>query len=285
MSLQLRNPATLNPHPLLARITTTPVMAGQYAERAKKSGKNRKDYLELADELNAEFKALVESVRIHGVREPILIIDDLIVDGRHRWLAAKECGLTSIPVVEVSEEDVPDVIQDAVTRRHFSKGALAYMTVILHPELADTKQGNPAFSQLGTECTIGPLSEWASKIGVSYRLIKQAAELFRLANRYKTETSKIDDAVWAGMGLGALIAGIRANKDLLEQGQELPGDATKPQRQIDYATIAVRSTTSLTNAFDRWDTLPEDIQESVTKSLKEALKKLPLVVRFQLTEP
>jgi len=46
-----------------------------------------------------EYGKLVESIKAHGVREPIVILDDQILDGQHRWRA---CTALSIecPTVE-----------------------------------------------------------------------------------------------------------------------------------------------------------------------------------------
>lgn len=273
-----RHPGDLKPHPLLARITTLPEMASLYEKRAKDGGKARAEHLETAEEVRAEFAALVESVRLHGVREPLRVSGDLIVDGRHRWLAALEAGVT-VPTVEVDDSEIPEVIQDAVTRRHFTKGALAYMTVILHPEIAAAKRGNPQLgnektienSQLHTECAIG---DWAKKIGVHRNTMVQATELYRLVSRYKSQQEKTDAAVWAGAGLGALISGIKANKDKLEAGEEIPGEALQDKRVIQYEKLAVRTVTSIGTVFENWQKIPEEWQDYTLDKLSDSIAAL-----------
>ena len=49
-----------------------------------------------------DFELLVRSMREDGFTQPVLVLKDLtIVDGEHRWRAAKELGITEIPVVRV----------------------------------------------------------------------------------------------------------------------------------------------------------------------------------------
>jgi len=49
-----------------------------------------------------EFQALKLSIETYGVQSPILVGDHSLLDGRHRWLASKELGLTTIPAVFLS---------------------------------------------------------------------------------------------------------------------------------------------------------------------------------------
>ena len=87
----------------------------------------------------SQYGALIESVKEHGVREPLKVWlkgkQWLIADGRHRWLAAVEAGLDVVPCIEIPKDEVLDVILDADNRRHLTKGALAYRAVLLCPKL------------------------------------------------------------------------------------------------------------------------------------------------------
>jgi disulfide oxidoreductase YuzD len=49
-----------------------------------------------------EFNMLVSSIREDGFTQPVIVNqDNMIVDGEHRWKAAKAVGMTQIPVVRV----------------------------------------------------------------------------------------------------------------------------------------------------------------------------------------
>ena len=71
-----------------------------------------------------EWEPFLQDVGDHGIREPITVqAGNIILDGRHRWRAAKEIGLTTIParVVDWSaEEQESYVYRTAVLRRHLS---------------------------------------------------------------------------------------------------------------------------------------------------------------------
>lgn len=62
------------------------------------------------------FRLLVSSIKEDGFTQPVIIgQDNVIVDGEHRWRAAKEVGLAEIPVVRV---DLDDAKRRVATIRH-----------------------------------------------------------------------------------------------------------------------------------------------------------------------
>lgn len=69
--------------------------------------------------------ALVEDVREHGVREPIVLLDGAILDGRNRYEAARQCGV-AYPVVEYTGTDpLAFVVSLNLKRRHLSESQRA----------------------------------------------------------------------------------------------------------------------------------------------------------------
>ena len=49
-----------------------------------------------------EFEALKSSITKYGILDPILIYDSVIIDGHHRYRAAKELGLKEVPCCKVT---------------------------------------------------------------------------------------------------------------------------------------------------------------------------------------
>ena len=70
----------------------------------------------------AEFRALVEDIRETGLREPILVYRDKVIDGRHRLKAFQELGYQIIPVVVLSHnttlEEARRMANSGEIRRH-----------------------------------------------------------------------------------------------------------------------------------------------------------------------
>lgn len=81
-----------------------------------------------------EFKALVEDVRANGVLHPVYTYEGDIVDGRHRWLAAKEAR-KQCPIVELKlwpgQSLVDTVVSLNMRRRHLTTGQLAAAAVAI----------------------------------------------------------------------------------------------------------------------------------------------------------
>ena len=69
--------------------------------------------------------ALREDIRIHGVREPIVFLDGAILDGRNRYMCAREL-LIEYPRVEFDGEDpLGFVISHNLHRRHLTESQRA----------------------------------------------------------------------------------------------------------------------------------------------------------------
>ena len=85
----------------------------------------------------AEFRDLVESVKKHGLREPITVFQGEILDGWHRYQACLETGVEPV-FRELGEgENVVDFVVDYnLTRRHLNAGQRAMVAVQLRGETA-----------------------------------------------------------------------------------------------------------------------------------------------------
>jgi hypothetical protein len=82
------------------------------------------DLFPLMAESSPEFKALVEDVREHGVREPIRLHEGKILDGRNRYRAALEAGVAiqSWMFIELKSSEDPLVTVASLNfhRRHLT---------------------------------------------------------------------------------------------------------------------------------------------------------------------
>jgi N6-adenosine-specific RNA methylase IME4/ParB-like chromosome segregation protein Spo0J len=87
-----------------------------------------------------EYRALVEDVRTHGQREPIWTLDNAIIDGRNRWRACEELGIT--PATREYQGDasmsvlVSFVLSLNLKRRHLSSSQKAVIALEVEQLLA-----------------------------------------------------------------------------------------------------------------------------------------------------
>lgn len=96
----------------------------------------------------AEFEQLVNDIREHGQREPIIVHDGMILDGRNRWRACEQLGIE--PAVERWDgTGTPEqfVISRNIMRRHLTSSQRAWLMSELtnlrhgqHPEKKNKKE-------------------------------------------------------------------------------------------------------------------------------------------------
>ena len=118
-----------------------------------------------------EFQELKDSIEVLGVQNPITLHDGMVIDGWHRYTAARELDLPC-PVVELAQDIDPRdfVMAQNKARRHVTKGQLAIATTAVyawkppHREKAHTECDLPAKTN----------SELASIAGVHPNSITQA---------------------------------------------------------------------------------------------------------------
>lgn len=123
------------------------------------------------------FKALVEDVREHGVRRPIVLLDGMILDGRNRYMAAREVGAAYRVVAFVGDDPVSYVVSENINRRHLTDSQRAMVAA----KIAKLPRGDASrFSQSADlpsgDVTIGKA---ASALNVSERTVKVAKAVVR----------------------------------------------------------------------------------------------------------
>ncbi len=221
MSRELILTASLTPHPILERIAT------KWDVLDHLQGGKKPDHVEILEEVRQDWSAFVADVKQRGILEPIKIVEikgkPVIVDGRHRWKAALEAEISRVPCERVSIDQALAIMESTmIGRQHLTKGQRAYAAVVLHPEVATEgdkreKAGKAEPSALNAEGL-------ATKFGVSVRLVEQACKLYRELDKSKTLRAKHEWRVFAGFGLGAILAGLA--------GDTATTDKPKPKAAI-----------------------------------------------------
>lgn len=186
------------------------------------------------------FIALLEDIRTRGIDQP-LIIDkqNRIMDGRHRWRAAKQLQLDEVPVIVRSEEEVFGIVVNSLLqRRHHTKSQLAYLTYPLMKDafdeahrrmLENLKKGNNSRSTL-SGLRAKTVEDLADQIGISRALFFQAKEVHQVFGKdqakyeFQTDDGPIEKLTLKEFferrildaekpaGLGAVLAGIAGMK-------------------------------------------------------------------------
>lgn len=116
------------------------------------------------------YRALVDDIRKNGVLEPIVMLDGAILDGRNRYMAARELGI-EYPVIEYDGNNpLGFVISHNLTRRHLTESQRAMVAA----KLAKMQQG--ARTDLVHSANLPEVSQTqaAAMLNVSERLLRTA---------------------------------------------------------------------------------------------------------------
>jgi ParB/RepB/Spo0J family partition protein len=139
-----------------------------------------------------EFSALVEDIKEKGILDPLWVINgNEIIDGRHRFLAAKENKLEAIPVryCKDKEKSLDIVLSSNMHRRHLSISQRA----VIAARMVNSEVGHPnqlsEFRQLTSE-------QAAKMFGISRDSIMEAKRFLKIEE--SSEKEKLLNQVMSG---------------------------------------------------------------------------------------
>ncbi|HTJ78504.1 MAG TPA: ParB N-terminal domain-containing protein [Rariglobus sp.] len=250
-----------------------------------------------------KFQALVADVRDRGFDYPAIIDQqDRVIDGRHRRRIAIMLGVELPTVRRDSAEASEIILSTLLQRRHYSKGALAYMAVPLFTDvveagrarrLAGLKAGvNP---RQPTQSAIGKtVDQLAEELGFSKDLYEQARKVRDLfADDTEHEWSDLprpttyrryfEPKILSGeIGLGGVIQAIAGKESTQGKPKVTPPAVTLFQRGLSVFTKRFDTKWEKLSPDDRLPVVkavatettkwPEDVQRAVLNSLKAKLK-------------
>ena len=118
------------------------------------------------------FRELVEDIRQHGVREPITLLDGMILDGRNRYRAALEAGVE--PRFTTYQGDDPEAFVDSANlhRRHLTESQRAMRAA----KIANAKEGRRSST---TSPDVVTQAQAAEMHGVGVASVQRAAEVLK----------------------------------------------------------------------------------------------------------
>jgi hypothetical protein len=200
--------------------------------------------------------ALARSVAEHGVREPLQITPiGEIVDGRHRWMAAKRAQLATVPCCEIGEESLATVILDSLlNRRHYTAGQRAYLAVefleAAMGEATERRVKNLIQFKSAAPIRAKTFEEYATELGISHQTLERALALWKtFAAHPEVRTLTNEDGSGheatfrehfeplilredRPLGIGAVMAGIGFILDMERKGKHTGGKPKGVDRQL-----------------------------------------------------
>ena len=191
---------------------------------------------------DTEFQELRDSIDNIGLQNPITLLDGMVLDGWNRYRACEELGMTCATVQLADGVDPRDfVMAQNGARRHITQAQIAVATVTVYQW---KPVGNPAFSQLGTECPIAEKQKSAAELaeiaGVHLNSIKQAKAVTTKAAPAVVEAVKRGE-----LGLPKAAAIARLPKE--QQAEAMTKPVERPRKpsaqkrdddETDHAAIA-----------------------------------------------
>lgn len=142
----------------------------------------------------AEFAALCEDIRINGQREPIVLLDGMVLDGGNRYRACVEAGIEPRFVEFEGGDAVAFVLSANLHRRHLSVGQHAAIVA----SVTNWATAQPAYRpKAGNVAPLQTVADRAALSGASERTQKTAdkvakadPELAKAVGQGKTTLAK-----------------------------------------------------------------------------------------------
>ncbi|MBT2748370.1 MULTISPECIES: ParB/RepB/Spo0J family partition protein [unclassified Lysobacter] len=127
----------------------------------------------LPDMADEPFKALVEDIRVNGLRHDIVLFEGAILDGRHRYRACLTCGVVPRFVTFDGDDPLAFIISENVTRRHLSESQRAMVA----SRLANRPVGGTYSHSANLQNEIVTRDHVAKLLSVSDRTIANAVRV------------------------------------------------------------------------------------------------------------
>ena len=178
----------------------------------------------------AEFDALVEDIRLNGQREPIVLLDGKILDGRNRYRACLLAGENPASISYFGDDAVSFVVSLNLRRRHLDESQRA----VVAAKLANMKQGSRTdLSPIGEMSQ----SQAAEMLNVGKRSVERAravidegaSELIAEVEQGRISVSAAADVATLPKPQQAEIVA-RGEKEILEAAKQIRAEKAEVRR-------------------------------------------------------
>lgn len=191
-----------------------------------------------------QFTALMQDISANGLRQPIVIHEGKILDGRHRYKACINLGLQPVSVIYDGDDPLGFVVSHNLSRRHLDESQRA----MIGARIANLKVGDNQYKEGGKIFLPTSVSnlEAAKRMGVSDMAVKQAKKVL------KQGAPELADAVDSGQ-IAVSVASKIANLDHEQQAEVIadprPDQAIKKiVRQEKEQALAEKTITQSLNS-------------------------------------
>lgn len=229
-----------------------------------------------------------------GFLPPIVVTPDgQIVDGRHRYWFALEQGMTRIPVVEISQQEVAGVVISGICgKNHSTKGQRAYLAVpFLSELLAESQRRRLAILTSGGKTKLPHVLDsdgLAERMGLGRDLLFQARRLHDAFSKTPTLREEFEPRILAAedpIGLGAALAGIAGKTSTENKARSETRNTAIYNWGVGWKSLAV----AVNRGWKKWTDedraeaaeavrtaatkFPRPLLEDILQSAKDELKK------------
>ena len=266
------------------------------------------------------FKIGLSAAGPQGIPPLVITPDGLIMDGKRRWLAARELQWDKVPCLVREEKEAGLIILDSLLgQRDLDRGTKAYIAVTMATDyissaenrrLSNLKDGkktleNPLFRPNHVEHGSGGYlcnPELADRIGVALPTLETAVSIFRLFHHPKAEgwkslftggaAPKVEELLKLQKEFREelepeILAGIRTIWQVRQAIAGRIADQHGPKDHLPVqAELALWDTSfeGLSKAAPAWSKLGAEGKEAVIKHWGRIVKKMPDDLREALKE-
>lgn len=184
----------------------------------------------------AAFDELKADIAANGIREPIVFLDDQILDGRNRYMAARDLGI-EYPRVEYRGDDpLGYVVSLNLRRRHLTDNQRAMVA----KKLANMPEGRPT-KTVAIETVFISQERAAEMMGVSVASVKRASSVIEHGTP-ELVTAVEDGSVALSNAAEVAKLPIDEQQSIVEAGPAAVKEVAKVVREsgADAETIALR---------------------------------------------
>ena len=200
-----------------------------------------------------QFAALCKSIQEHGLKKPLTVIGNGVIDGRNRLEACATVGLDRVAVIEAAPGTDPltYAIESAVTGRNLTKSGIVLFLFLKHPALADLRSRRMRRNESKGGSVI-KITTPPEKGSTSF---SDLAETYRVPREYFSTLAALhdeaDEEEWAEIERAILAceASIPALKAGFHGKRATIG---KKRSDPKYHLLAPRITTTLLSVFKAW---------------------------------